>query len=135
MRTARHIAIAATLLLAVAPPAAADELERMQRFLGIMTDYLEVIETTHEISADAEKAAILQMQKLREIYENRGEKARAVEMLKEILNEARNPAIRNAAYIMIGDTLKEIGRSDEALDYLRRGIARNRAECSECVHS
>lgn len=135
MRTARRgsmarvcTLIAAAGLIAAAPAAPAqsmDELSRMQTFLGIMTDYMAIIETTHEISAEPEKAAILQMQKMKEIYEERGEKARVVEELSRVLENSSNPAIRNAAYVLMSDTLKETGRSAEAIELLRKGLAEN----------
>ncbi|MFQ6007103.1 MAG: hypothetical protein ACE5OQ_16555, partial [Woeseia sp.] len=61
------IGIVATLMLASSPASRAqttDELHLMQTFLEIMTEYFGVIESTHEISSNAEKAAILQMQKI-----------------------------------------------------------------------
>lgn len=133
MRTARRMrravaGIVAAGLLAGVPAAQAqstDELSRMQAFLGIMTDYMAIIETTHEISSAPEKAAILQMQKMKEIYEERGEKARVVEELRRVLENSRNQAIRNAAYVLISDTLKETGRSAEAIELLRKGLAEN----------
>jgi hypothetical protein len=135
MRTARRgskarvcALIAAAGLVAAAPSLPAqsmDELSRMQTFLGIMTDYMAIIETTHEISAEPEKAAILQMQKMKEIYEERGEKARVVEELRRVLENSRNQAIRNAAYVLMSDTLKETGRSAEAIELLRQGLAEN----------
>lgn len=97
----------------------------MQAFLEIMTDYMDIIEATHEISSDPGKAAILQMQKIKETFEERGEKSRAVEALKQVLENSRNPAIRNAAYFLLGDTLKESGRSAEAIELLRQGLAEN----------
>ena len=48
-----------------------------------------------------------------------------MDVLKEVLDESRNPTIRNAAYMLLGDTLKETGRADEALEYLRRGLDEN----------
>ena len=130
MRMAKTVILAAVAatMLAAAPAAraqSADDLAKMQAFLDIMTDYMEIIEATHDISSDPEKAAILQMQKIKETFEERGEKSRAVESLKQVLENSRNPAIRNAAYIMLGDTLKETGRSDEAIELLRQGLAEN----------
>jgi len=121
-------AILAAGLLAASPAAtaqSADDLEMMQTFLDIMTDYRGLIEATHDISSDPEKAAILQMQKIKEAFEERGEKARAADMLRQVLENSRNPSIRNAAYILLGDILKETGRTDEAVELLRRGLAEN----------
>ena len=120
MRTFKTFAISitATLLLVAAPGAHAqtqDDLRLMQTFLSIMTDYFEI----------TEKAAIMQMQKIKEVYEDRGEKVRSVEVLREVLDKSSSPAIRNAAFMLLGDTLKDAGRTDEALEYLRRGLAEN----------
>jgi tetratricopeptide (TPR) repeat protein len=102
-----------------------EDLELMQTFLAIMTDYFEIIEATHDVSSDPEKAAIMQMQKIQEVYEQRGEKARSVDVLKKVLEDSDNRAIRNAAYILLGDTLKETGHADEALQLLRQGLSEN----------
>ena len=101
------------------------ELERMEQFLGIMGSYFDIIEATHDITASPEKAAIFQMQKIQEVYEERGEKARAIEVFKQVLAESKNPTIRNAAYIMLGDALKETGRADEAVRLLQQGLKEN----------
>ena len=127
MRTVKtaFVSIAATLLLATAPTANAqsqDDLALMQTFLGIMTDYLQIIESTHVIVSDSEKAAILQMQKIQEAYEERGEKARVADVLRNVLETSRNDAVRATAYVMLGDILKETGRSDEAVQVLREGL-------------
>jgi len=122
------ISITAAVLLATAPGARAqslDDLALMQTFLQIMTDYFAIIESTHNIASNPEKAAIMQMQKIQEVYEERGEKARSADVLRQVLEDSNNPAIRNAAYMLLGDTLKETGRADEALEYLRRGLDEN----------
>ena len=46
-------------------------------------------------------------------------------MLKEVIQTSESVAIRNAAYFLLGDTLKETGRADEAIEYLRRGLKEN----------
>ncbi len=130
MRTFRTMIIGATAtaLLAVAPAANAqrpEDLQLMQTFLNIMTDYFEIIQATHDIASNPEKAAIMQMQKIQEVYEERGEKARSVDVLQGVLEDSSNPTIRNAAFMMLGDTLKETGRADEALEFLRRGLDEN----------
>jgi len=130
MRTFRKITISITaaMLFAVAPSAQAQEIENlelMQTFLAIMTDYFEIIESTHDIASDPEKAAIMQMQKIQEVYEQRGEKARSTDVLKQVLADSNNTTIRNAAYMLLGDTLKETGRADEAIELLRQGLDEN----------
>jgi len=122
------VSIIAAVVLIAAPAAHAqsqDDLRLMQTFLAIVGDYYEVIESTYDISSNPEKAAILQMQKIQEVYEDRGEKARSADVLKQVLKETNNATIRNAAYVLLGDTLKEAGRSDEALELLRQGLEEN----------
>jgi len=122
------ITMIATSALFVSPVSRAqsqDDLALMQTFLEIMTDYFEIIESTYDISADPEKAAILQMMKIQEVYEERGEKARSTDILKKVLADSRNPTIRNAAYMLLGDTLKETGRADEAIEMLKQGLTEN----------
>jgi len=130
MRTFRKIAISITaaMLIVAAPVAHAqkqENLELMQTFLSIMTDYFGIIEATYEVSSNPEKAAIMQMQKIQEVYEQRGEKARSTEILKQVLEDSSSVTIRNAAYMMLGDTLKETGRADEAIQLLRQGLKEN----------
>lgn len=127
LKSLRIVAIAA-LAIAFAPSAKAqnvDEIQLMQTFLDLVTQYYAVIESTYEISSDSEKAAILQMQKIQEVYEQRGDKARSVDVLKEVLESSDNQTIRNAAYQMLGDTLKESGRASEAIEFLRMGLEEN----------
>ncbi len=106
---------------------AQEQLGQMQLFLDLVDSFYELIETTHGLSADPEKAAILQLHKIQEAYEERGEKARAIEVFKEVLDTSSNPTIRNAAYLMLGDALKETGRANEAVDVLKAGLQENLA--------
>ncbi len=114
-------------LAATAQEPSSDQLRLMQTFLGIMQDYFAVIESAYAVNADPEKSAILQLQKIQEAYEERGEKARVVEVLREVLKTTRNQAIRNHAYMMMGDVLKETGRTEEAIRLLREGLKENLA--------
>ena len=130
MKSLKYMMIGAVActFTAVAPVSQAQDLEdlaTMQTFLEIMDSYFGIIESTHDVSSSAEKAAIMQMQKIREIHEDRGEKARAAGILREVLESSRNQTIRNAAYMLLGDTLKETGRSDEALKVLEQGLREN----------
>ncbi len=130
MPSCKHlvVGISAAILLSVAPASHAqspDELKLMQTFLSIMTDYFAIIEASHDIASDPEKAAIMQMQKIQEVYEARGEKARSAEVLRQVLKSTDNTTIRNAAYMLLGDTLKDTGRTDEALELLRQGLEEN----------
>lgn len=130
MNMYKHIAIGtlASLILAFTPAAnaqSADDLRTMQTFLDIMDSYFGIIESTYEISSDVEKSAIFQLQKIQEVYEERGEKARSIDVFRDVLNKTDNPTIRNAVYMLISDTLKETGRTDEAIQILQQGLSEN----------
>ncbi len=125
-------AILLVVVLAVTPAAvwAQDdwqnrELERMQTFLNLMDSFFGIIENMHAVSSDAERAAVFQLYKIEEIYKERGERARAIEVFRQVLDETQNPAIRNAAYILLGEALKETGRADEAVDTLQQALREN----------
>ena len=121
----------AVLFTAVAvAPAAADqrkELELMQQFMTVMDGYFDVIDRTHAIASEPDKAAILQLQKLKEIFEERGELADMVKILEDVVGSAPSPTVRNAAAVMLADTLKETGSSTRAVDVLREALERNLA--------
>ena len=128
MNTLTRVTVVALLSIGVAQPALSqsrDEIEMMQTFLDLVGDYYALIEATYEISAEPEKSAILQMQKIQEAYEERGEKARAQQVFRRVIEESDNPTIRNAAFLMLGDSLKETGRHEEAIKVLEQALAEN----------
>ncbi|MBV1905040.1 MAG: hypothetical protein KUG75_03105 [Pseudomonadales bacterium] len=112
-------------LSSVASAQNSDDLKTMQTFLNIMDSYFELIEASHEINSDAEKAAIFQLQKLKEVYSDRGERARVTEVFRDVLKRTQNLAIRNAVYMLLSDNLKETGRMDEAIKILQQGLQEN----------
>lgn len=127
MNAMRTFALSLTTaaLLAVAPSPAraqADDLAMMQRFVDLMQGYFGIIEATYEVSSEPEKAAILQMQKIKELHEERGQAAKAAEVFRDVLDVSRNPTIRSAAYVLLAETLKETGRSAEATEVLMDGL-------------
>ena len=127
MNAMRNLALtlAAAAMLALAPTPAqaqADELAMMQRFVDLMQGYFGIIEATYDVSSEPEKAAILKMQKIKEVLEERGQKANAADVFRDVLKESRNPTIRSAAYVLLAETLKETGRSEEATRVLIEGL-------------
>ena len=122
----RTLALSLTLAVALgASPAHAaevDELGMMQRFVDLMQGYFGIIEATHAVASEPEKSAILQMQKIKELMEERGEAANAVRVFRDVLDQSQNPTIRSAAYLLLSETLKETGRADEATRVLVEGL-------------
>lgn len=121
------LVLALAMSIGWAPGAMADnhELQQVETFLGIMTKYFSVIDSVYNISRDAEKSAIHQMHKMQEVFDDRGEKAKIVGVLRDVLRETDNPTVRNAAYMMLGDVLKDTGQSDAAIESLRAALNEN----------
>ncbi len=103
----------------------ADELERMQQFIGLMQGYFDVIHATHAVAADPEKSAILQLQKIQDIYKDRGDRAEAISVLRRVTETTSNPTIRNAAAMMLADALNETGRASQAVEVLQDALDKN----------
>ena len=54
-----------------------------------------------------------------------GNHERANEVFRKILSSTRNKTIRNAAYVLLADNLKETGQRDAAFAVLEDGLAEN----------
>ena len=102
-----------------------DEMEYYQSILEIMESYYRIIESTHSISSDSEKAAILQIHRIQKYYKEMDDYKNAIDFLQEMLEKTKNPAIRNAVYLMLGDNLEETGRPQEAINLLKQGLVEN----------
>ena len=114
----------------ISPLAQADsnippEVEKMHAFLGLMQKFYSIVDSMNKVSSDPTEAAIMQMFKIQEIYEQRGEKAKAAEVFRRVLQESKNPTLRNAATIMLGDVLKDTGQADAAITALTNGLIEN----------
>ncbi len=102
-----------------------DEMEYYQSILEIMESYYRIIESTHTISSDSEKASILQIHRIQKYYKEMDDYKNAIDFLQEMLEKTKNPAIRNAVYLMLGDNLEETGRPQEAINLLKQGLDEN----------
>jgi len=101
------------------------EVQKMHAFLGLMQQFYGIVDSMDHVSNDPTKAAIMQMFKIQEIYEQRGEKAKAAEVFSKVLKDTKSPALRNAASIMLGDLLKDTGQHDAAIKVLSQGLNEN----------
>ena len=120
-------AIAVALLLGLGANALADaeteEIRRIGSFLDLMNSFYELIDAVYEVSSEPERAAIIQLHKIQEAYEESGDKARVEPVFRRVLQETDNPTIRAATYLMLGDLLKETGRTSDAIEVLEEGIS------------
>ena len=110
---------------ALATAAEAEDLGRMKEFMGIMEGYYSIIDGVHAVASDSEKSAIQQLQKIEEIYKNRGDRAQAIEILRDVVARTSNDTIRNAASMMLADALNETGQASEAVQVLRTALETN----------
>lgn len=102
-----------------------EDLGRMKEFMGIMEGYYSIIDGVHTVASDREKSAIQQLQKIEEIYKNRGDRAQAIVVLRDVVGRTSNDTIRNAAAVMLADALNETGQASEAVEVLKAALERN----------
>ncbi len=121
--------LAALVVAALAAgPVHAAEMESlgdMERFIGVMQGYYGLIEAVHNVASDPDKAAILQLQKIGEIYKNRGDRAESIAVLTDVVERSKSPTVRNAAAIMLADALNETGRATQAVEVLKKALDGN----------
>ena len=121
--------LAALVVVALAAgPVHAAEMESlgdMERFIGVMQGYYGLIEAVHNVANDPDKAAILQLQKIGEIYKNRGDRAESIAVLTDVVERSKSPTVRNAAAIMLADALNETGRATQAVEVLKKALDSN----------
>ncbi len=97
-----------------------------QAFLDLMENYLGLSERWVAMASQEETTVFLAVEGIIEIYEGRGEKAKAIPHLQRIVEQnPDNQAIRNVVRLKLRDLYNETGRSDMALQELDQIIAEN----------
>jgi hypothetical protein len=105
--------------------AQAEDLDRMRQFMAVMKDYYGIIDAVHAVASDSEKSAILQLQKIEEFYKERGDRAEAITVLRDVFERTESLTVRNAAAMMLADALNETGRASEAVEVLKAALGDN----------
>ena len=95
------------------------QIAQMSQYMSVMEGYFELIHTMHSVASDPDKSTILHMQKVQEIYKERGDIAEATELLRAVMENSKSTTVRNAAATMLADTLRSSGRASEAIEVLR----------------
>ncbi len=103
------------------------QLQQMQKAMGALQDFYNLIISMHQVAGDPEKAAILQMNQIEIIYRRKGQPDKAIATFRQVLKDTSNPTIRNAAYMKLTDALKRGGKEDEALTVLQQALKDNLA--------
>lgn len=117
------IPFAFLLTLALSPVTQAeDDIEAMSGMVNLMESFFELMDSVYAMNADAEKAALLQMHEIEEIYKQQGQHKKAVAIYQEVLKRSNNPTMRNIAYHRMADVLKESGDLSAAVDILNKAL-------------
>ena len=124
--TRASIVLAAALLLP-GPSALAAEpgMEELSRFLDFVQRYYALLDSVHTVAESPQRTAIMHLQKMKEIHEDRGDVAAAADGLRKVLDSSDDATVRNAARMMLVDVLRETGRASEALRVIEEGLAEN----------
>ncbi len=103
----------------------AERAEQVQRVMGLMQDFYDLIERIHEVSADREKAAILQLHEIQESFKRRSNLQGVIPVYERVLASTANPTLRNVVHLKLAETLAAVGRADEAVQALNRALDEN----------
>jgi predicted negative regulator of RcsB-dependent stress response len=105
--------------LAKRPLPEGGQIEKIQSFLDLYGNYLNVSEKWVQMVSAKETTVYLVMEKTVEIYEEKGEEAKAVPELRKLLSKyGGNATIRNMIHFKIAEIYKDTGQTTEALDEL-----------------
>ena len=125
--TIRHSLIGILLItLGLSGSAHAQFEENPERFLGIMNQYLALSGQFVDIADNPANTIHIAIEGIVELYEERGQKAKAADHLEKILEQySDNQTVRNLIRFKLRDVYKESGRSDLAMKQLELIIKEN----------
>ena len=100
--------------------------DEARHFIDLMNNYLGFSDRWVEMVSEPDTAIYLAIEGITEVYEHRGEKAKAIPHLQGIVDKsANNRALRTVARFKLRDLYNETGRSDKALEQLELIIQDN----------
>ncbi len=102
---------------------AEEDFESMAKMVNLMDSFFGLMDSVYDMNADNEKAALLQMHEIEEIYKNQGKHKEAVSVYQQVLKKSSNSTVRNIAYHRMADVLKESGDLDGAIKVLNDALA------------
>ncbi len=109
------VALAVFVMFASAPASAQESVREQERFMDVMSKYLEFSTRYVRIAEYPHAVLHLSVESIVETYEARGEGIKAVEHLRGLLAETKQRTARNILRMKIRDLLQQYGRSEEAL--------------------
>lgn len=138
--TARRItrgasaALLALVMLLTSYPGRAQQqpdFDQMSSMLTLMQNFYGLMASVHDMAADPQKAALLQMHEIEEIYKKRGEIDKVIPVYREVLASTKDPTIRAMAYMKLADVLKKTGRGNQSIEVLREALKESLARARE----
>jgi predicted negative regulator of RcsB-dependent stress response len=97
-----------------------------QRFLDTMVKYLEIADHWTTLASQPVAATFFAVEGIVETYEQRGEKAQAIQHLARLLEQSGgNPVVENIVRFKLRDLYRDTGQSDKALAELDRIFMEN----------
>ena len=98
------------------------DIDRLTGMLSLMQNFYQVMEQVHGMALSPQKAALLQMHEIEEIYKKRGEHRKIIPVYREVLARTEDPVIRTLAFIKLAEALKQTGQQEESIAVLREAL-------------
>jgi predicted negative regulator of RcsB-dependent stress response len=102
--------------------------EEGQKFVRLMSDYLQLADQVVDVASHREAAVFLALEGIFEVYEKRHDAPSAVTHFQRLLKEnSGNPTVKNLIRFKLKDIYKKTGQTDKALEQLELIIKENAA--------
>jgi predicted negative regulator of RcsB-dependent stress response len=103
------------------------ELAKIQSFLELMDNYLNVSKKWVKMASERETTIYVVIERITEIYERKSAKVDAVPELRKILAKYKdNPTIGNIIHFKIAELYKNSGQANKALEELNAIVEADR---------
>ena len=112
------VVVFATFLSTSTVAKAEEDFAAMTSMVNLMDSFFGLMNSVYDMNADNEKAVLLQMHAIEEIYKDQGRHQDAVAVYENVLKKSNNSTVRNIAYHRMADVLKESGDLDAAVEIL-----------------
>lgn len=122
------LASTATALEAADASKASGGLEINSR-IATLTAFIEAVDSVYAIASDPDKAAILELHQLEDVY--RGNEEAFVALLQEVARQAPTAAVRNVAYVKLSELYKKQGDRLAAAEVLKTALRKNMEEAGK----
>jgi len=100
----------------------AEDLGEIENFVDLMNKFFILMDSMYVAASNPEHAALIQMNSLEDIYKESDDLAAMVPVYRDAIEKSKNPVVRRIAHMRLADTLKETGKTKEAIEVLRRSI-------------